>query len=105
MYLFLAPLDKGSKLEELVKGIRTRKGLKASTWTILVAGADMVLFIARHPPPRLLLRQVVIMPGYRGSVKPGYHGLETIVFRHSTTCISLFTLAYFTYLVELYASQ
>ena len=25
---FLAPLDKGSKLEELVKSIRTRKGLK-----------------------------------------------------------------------------
>lgn len=29
--LFLAPLDKGSKLEELVKSIRTRKGLKVST--------------------------------------------------------------------------
>jgi elongation factor 2 len=28
--LFLAPLDKGSKLEELVKTIRTRKGLKVS---------------------------------------------------------------------------
>jgi elongation factor 2 len=28
--LFVAPLDKGSKLEELVKGIRTRKGLKVS---------------------------------------------------------------------------
>lgn len=25
-----APLDKGSKLEELVRGIRTRKGLKVS---------------------------------------------------------------------------
>jgi len=28
---FLAPLDKGSKIEELVKGIRTRKGLKVDT--------------------------------------------------------------------------
>lgn len=28
---FLAPLDKGSKIEELVKGIRTRKGLKVGT--------------------------------------------------------------------------
>jgi hypothetical protein len=27
----LAPLDKGSKIEELVKGIRTRKGLKVGT--------------------------------------------------------------------------
>lgn len=28
LFFFLAPLEKGSKLEELVKGIRTRKGLK-----------------------------------------------------------------------------
>lgn len=28
---FVAPLDKGSKLEELVRGIRTRKGLKVGT--------------------------------------------------------------------------
>ena len=28
LLFFLAPLEKGSKLEELVKGIRTRKGLK-----------------------------------------------------------------------------
>lgn len=30
----LAPLDKGSKLEELVKGIRTRKGLKVGILTL-----------------------------------------------------------------------
>lgn len=28
---FLAPLDKGSKIEELVRNIRTRKGLKVDT--------------------------------------------------------------------------
>ena len=29
-YLFLAPIEKGSKLEAIVVGIRTRKGLKVS---------------------------------------------------------------------------
>lgn len=28
MCISLAPLEKGSKLEDLVKGIRTRKGMK-----------------------------------------------------------------------------
>lgn len=28
MIFYLAPIDKGSKIEELVIGIRTRKGLK-----------------------------------------------------------------------------
>ena len=27
-FFFVAPLEKGSKLEELVRGIRVRKGLK-----------------------------------------------------------------------------
>ena len=57
----LAPLDKGSKIEELVKGIRTRKGLKVGT----IPGFFPQLltrfwFVARHSAPRLLLRQVVI---------------------------------------------
>lgn len=52
----LAPLDKGSKIEELVKGIRTRKGLKVGTILGLFFPQLLTFwFVARHPPPRLLL--------------------------------------------------
>ena len=52
----IAPLDKGSKIEELVKGMRTRKGLKVGTILGLFFPQLLTFwFVARHPPPRLLL--------------------------------------------------
>jgi len=60
--LFIAPLDKGSKLEELVKSIRTRKGLKVSySWlSFTYAPVLITATSARYPSPRHLLRQVVM---------------------------------------------
>jgi elongation factor 2 len=59
--LFAAPLDKGGKLEELVRGIRTRKGLKVSP---ICHAYHIHLYItsisARYPHSRYLLRQVVM---------------------------------------------
>ena len=50
--MFLAPLDKGSKIEELVKSIRTRKGLKVSTIPGLFL-SPLLIYSARSPifPP------------------------------------------------------
>ena len=57
-----APLDKGSKIEEMVRAIRTRKGLKVRAsshgcrkfpWLIVIFSA------ARYSSPRYLLRQAL----------------------------------------------
>jgi hypothetical protein len=53
-----SPLEKGGKLEELVRSIRVRKGLKVSL--LLVRQCIMLTTCtARHPGSRHLLRQIV----------------------------------------------
>lgn len=42
--MFLAPLEKGSKLEQLVTQIRTRKGLKVTVFVALLK--DDGLFVS-----------------------------------------------------------
>jgi elongation factor 2 len=50
-----APLDKGSKLEELVKSIRTRKGLKASNYRLSDIPWTHLGISARNPGSRPIL--------------------------------------------------
>lgn len=59
--LLSAPLDKGGKLEELIKGIRTRKGLKVRHFTDKISIKFLLSYSpsARYPYPRYILRQVV----------------------------------------------
>ncbi len=55
----IAALEKGSKLEELVKTVRIRKGLKVSTTLGPVIPTFLILFIARNSKLGYILRQVV----------------------------------------------
>lgn len=57
----LAPLEKGSKMEELVTKIRVRKGLKVCrSWFIDGLHAEE-RWIARNPTSGHLLRQTLIL--------------------------------------------
>jgi hypothetical protein len=53
-----APLEKGSKCEEVVLGIRKRKGLKVRQNGFIFSLAHV--YAGRNPPSGQLLRQAVI---------------------------------------------
>ena len=57
----VAPLEQGSKLEELVRGIRVRKGLKVcdSQARVWKTSTDGLHASARYPCARYLLRQAL----------------------------------------------
>lgn len=61
MVIFSAPLEKGSKMEELVTKIRVRKGLKVCrSWFVYGLHTEESC-VARNPTPGHLLRQTVIL--------------------------------------------
>jgi len=61
MSIFSAPLEKGSKMEELVTKIRVRKGLKVCRLWLVDRLYAEERSVARNPTSGHLLRQTVIL--------------------------------------------
>ena len=85
-----APLEKGSKLEELVKGIRTRKGLKVCLTILLLIILAYVDTTARYPPSRHLLRQALSNGAYDydSRLSRAYNVLMLIIVVARSNCFS-----------------
>jgi hypothetical protein len=94
-YLSSAPLDKGGKLEELVKSIRTRKGLKVSRY--LPIEVPWTHLGISSPTSRLLtnimtsFERTVILLALDHSVYRVGASVSAFVYHYFYYCCTLFT--------------